>query len=77
MKILLDTNAYVGCKLNLEQVVSMITNAEHIYFSPLVLGELMFGFRNGSRFREDMEDLNIGIFDFRLPSRDRSLKVSF
>jgi len=58
MKILLDTNAYVGFKLNLEQVVNMIANAEHIYFSPVVLGELMFGFRNGSRFRENMEDLN-------------------
>lgn len=58
MKILLDTNAYVGFKLNLEQVVSMVANAQHIYFSPVVLGELMFGFRNGSRFRENMEDLN-------------------
>jgi tRNA(fMet)-specific endonuclease VapC len=58
MKILLDTNAYVGFKLNLEQVVNMVANAEHIYFSPVVLGELMFGFRNGSRFRENMEDLN-------------------
>lgn len=58
MKILLDTNAYVGFKLNLEQVVNMVATAEHIYFSPIVLGELMFGFRNGSRFRENMEDLN-------------------
>jgi len=58
MKILLDTNAYVGFKLNLEQVVSMIATAEHIYFSPVVLGELMFGFRNGTGFRENMEDLN-------------------
>ena len=58
MKILLDTNAYVGFKLNLEQVVEMIASAERIYFSPVVLGELMFGFRNGSRFRENMEDLN-------------------
>lgn len=58
MKILLDTNAYVGFKLNLDQVVNMIASAEHIYFSPVVLGELMFGFRNGTRFKENMEDLN-------------------
>jgi tRNA(fMet)-specific endonuclease VapC len=58
MKILLDTSAYVGFKLNLEQVVNLIASAEQIYFSPVVLGELMFGFRNGSRFRENMEDLN-------------------
>ena len=58
MKILLDTSAYVAFKLNLDEVVNMIANAEHIYFSPVVLGELMFGFRNGSRFGENMEDLN-------------------
>ena len=40
MKILLDTNAYVGFKHNPDQVVNMIANAEHIYFSPVVLGEL-------------------------------------
>lgn len=59
MKILLDTNAYVGFKLNVERVVSMIANAGHIYFSPVVLGELMFGFRNGSRFKENMEELDL------------------
>lgn len=59
MKILLDTNAYVGFKLNVEQVVNMIANAEHVYFSPVVLGELMFGFRNGSRFKENMEELDL------------------
>jgi tRNA(fMet)-specific endonuclease VapC len=58
MKILLDTNAYVGFKHNADQVVNMIANAEHIYFSPVVLGELMFGFRNGSRFKKNMEELN-------------------
>ena len=58
MKILLDTNAYVGFKLNLDQVVNMIATAEHIYFSPVVMGELMFGFRNGTRFKKNMEDLN-------------------
>jgi tRNA(fMet)-specific endonuclease VapC len=58
MKILLDTSAYVAFKLNLDEVVNMIASAEHIYFSPVVLGELMFGFRNGSKFRENMENLN-------------------
>jgi len=58
MKILLDTSAYVAFKLNLDEVVNMIASAEHIYFSPVVLGELMFGFRNGFKFRENMENLN-------------------
>ena len=36
----------------------MIANAELILISPIVLGELMFGFRNGSKFKKNMEDLN-------------------
>jgi tRNA(fMet)-specific endonuclease VapC len=61
MKILLDTNAYVGFKHNVEQVVNIIASAEQIYFSPVVMGELMFGFRNGSRFNENMEELKLFI----------------
>ena len=58
MKILLDTSAYVGFKCKIEDVVDIIANAELILFSPIVLGELMFGFRNGNRFKENMVDLN-------------------
>lgn len=58
MKILLDTSAYVGFKRNTTEVVGIIVNAESILFSPVVLGELMFGFRSGTRFKENMEDLD-------------------
>ncbi len=58
MKIMLDTNAYVGFKRNVVEIVEFIVGAELILFSPIVLGELMFGFRNGTRFKENMDDLN-------------------
>lgn len=58
MKILLDTNAYVGFKRNAIEIVEFIVGAELVLFSPIVLGELMFGFRNGMRFKENMDDLN-------------------
>jgi len=58
VKILLDTSAYVGFKRNVVEMVDFIVSAESILFSPIVLGELMFGFRNGTRFKENMEDLN-------------------
>ncbi len=58
MKILLDTTAYVGFKRNVVEVVEIIVGAELVLFSPVVLGELMFGFRNGTRFKENMADLN-------------------
>ena len=58
MKIMLDTSAYVGFKRNEVEMVKFIVSAEMILFSPVVLGELMFGFRNGMRFEENMDDLN-------------------
>ena len=58
MKILLDTSAYVGFKRGTEEVVDSVTGAEAVLFSPVVLGELMFGFRNGNRFKENMDELN-------------------
>ena len=58
MKIMLDTTAYVGFKRNDTRAVNMILQADRILFSPVVLGELMFGFRNGMRFIENMSDLN-------------------
>ena len=57
MKILLDTNAYVDFKRNVTEVVDVIVGAQTILFSPIVLGELMFGFRNGTRFKENMKEL--------------------
>jgi tRNA(fMet)-specific endonuclease VapC len=58
VKIMLDTSAYVGFKRNAVEMVDFIVGAELILFSPIVLGELMFGFRNGTRFKENMDDLN-------------------
>ena len=53
-----DTTAYVGFKRNDVETVTIILQAEQIFFSPVVLGALMFGFRNGTRFKENMADLN-------------------
>lgn len=58
MKILLDTGAYVGFKRNHPGLVDMIVNSEQVLISPVVLGELMFGFRSGSRFKKNMADLD-------------------
>ena len=58
MKILLDTSGYVNFKRNVSDVVEIIVKSEEILFSPVVLGELMFGFRNGIKFKENMEDLD-------------------
>jgi len=57
VKILVDTSAYVGFKRNRHEVVEKIVKSELVLFSPVVLAELMFGFRGGSRLKENMTDL--------------------
>jgi len=58
MKILLDTSAYVGFKRGMSKVVDIIVRSETVLVSSIVLGELMFGFRNGTKFRKNMADLD-------------------
>jgi len=58
VKIMLDTSAYVGFKRNAPEALEVIVKAELILFSPIVLGELMFGFRNGTQLEKNMVDLN-------------------
>lgn len=57
MKLILDTSAYVGFKLGHPELVEYLVRAESIFISPVVLGELMFGFRGGSRFEKNWEEL--------------------
>jgi tRNA(fMet)-specific endonuclease VapC len=59
MKLILDTNAYVGFKRGYAQLVEYILQADRIWMSPIVLGELMFGFRNGSRLAQNMDELRL------------------
>lgn len=58
MKLILDTSGYVGFKLGNPDIVDFLTRANIILISPVVLGELMFGFINGDRFKKNMEELN-------------------
>ena len=58
MKIMLDTSAYVGFKRNAVEAFVMIVIGDLFVFSPVVMGELMFGFRNGTRFKDNMDDLD-------------------
>ena len=58
IKILLDTSAYVRFKRNDAEIVEIITGAESVLFSSVVLGELLFGFRSGTRFKKNLTELN-------------------
>jgi tRNA(fMet)-specific endonuclease VapC len=59
MKLMLDTSGYVGFRLGIPDLIDFLTEARAILVSPVVLGELMFGFRLGTRFQKNMKELNL------------------
>ena len=53
MRILLDTSAYSAFMRGHEGVLDLVQRAERISVSPIVLGELLAGFRLGKRTRKN------------------------
>ena len=49
MRILLDSNAYSNLKRGHRRVAEIVRGSERILVPHVVIGELLFGFRNGSR----------------------------
>ena len=56
-KILLDTNCYTAYLAGDERVLSALAEAELVYMSIFVLGELFAGFRGGSRMQQNRDYL--------------------
>ena len=57
-KIVVDTNAYAQLLTGNEMVLDTIANAETVYMSIFVLGELFAGFSGGSKENQNRENLN-------------------
>jgi tRNA(fMet)-specific endonuclease VapC len=58
MKRMLDTNAYVALKRGNARIANLVRTSEQLVFSVVVVGELMFGFRNGNRYQQNVEELD-------------------
>jgi tRNA(fMet)-specific endonuclease VapC len=58
MKRLLDTNAYVELLKGNAAVADLVRNTERVAFSMVVVGELLFGFRNGNRYERNAAALD-------------------
>lgn len=57
VKLLLDTSAYSGFRRGVSSVVEKISDSDSVLISPVMLGELMFGFRKGGKFEQNMRML--------------------
>lgn len=55
--LLLDTNAYSRVMLGDEFALKVVNDAARIILCSAVLGELEFGFRNGTKYEENVESL--------------------
>ena len=57
MRVLLDLNAYSQLMLGREQVSRIVRDAEEVLLPVVVLGELLYGFRHGSRYERNAWDV--------------------
>lgn len=83
MKILLDTNAYSALKRGDTEVAGRVRRAEEILLSVVVVGELLLGFRLGTRFRKNVAELEafldnpyVSLVPVTLTSADRFARIA-
>ncbi len=57
MRICLDTNAYSALGNGKAEVIRVLEMAEEVVVPAVVVGELVFGFLRGNRFRRNEDDL--------------------
>ena len=58
VRVLLDTNAYAALMADRGPVADIVRRADVVLLSAVVLGELLFGFRNGTRYDENRVQLD-------------------
>ena len=57
MKILLDSNTYTLFTKGHDGVSRLVRDADEVLMSAVVVGELLYGFRNGTRLEENLATL--------------------
>ena len=58
MRVLLDSNAYSNLKRGHHRIVEIVRGSEEILLPLVVIGELLYGFRNGSRPDRNARELH-------------------
>lgn len=58
MRVLLDSNTYSHLKRGHHRIVEIVRGSEEIILPLVVIGELLYGFRHGSRREENIRELH-------------------
>jgi len=66
VKIVLDTNAYCLCDTGHEQALEMLDRATVLFLPTIVLGELYYGFKYGTRLEKNLDRLEKFIQEFEI-----------
>jgi tRNA(fMet)-specific endonuclease VapC len=73
VRLLLDTSAYSELRRGHSEIVGLVRRAQRLYLSSIVVGELLFGFRLGTRFAANSAELE----DLLAQPRVELLAVSY
>ena len=83
MTILLDTNADSALLRGHDEVADRVRRAERVLFSTVVAGELLLGFRLGTRLKKNMaeldaflENLHVSLVPVTLTTADRFARIA-
>jgi tRNA(fMet)-specific endonuclease VapC len=57
VRLLLDTDAYSALKRGHAAAADLVRRSDEVLLSTVVAGELLYGFRAGSRFERNRQDL--------------------
>ncbi|MBL7686270.1 MAG: type II toxin-antitoxin system VapC family toxin [Deltaproteobacteria bacterium] len=76
MKRVLDTNAYCYCDMGNKEALSLLETAHSIYLPTIVYGELYYGFKHGSRLKDNLKRLDSFIQEFDVELIPIDLKVA-
>ena len=82
MKLLLDTNAYTQMRRGSAGVATHVRGAGELLMSSVVLGEILYGFRHGSRteaneqsLREFLDMPRVGVLTVTETTADRYARI--
>ncbi len=83
MRILLDSNAYSHLKRGNSRVAELVRESAEILVPHIVIGELLYGFRNGSRMDRNVRELQafldnpyVAIAAMTLTTADRYSRIA-
>ena len=83
MRVLLDSNAYSHLKRGHHRIADIVRSSEQILLPLVVIGELLYGFRNGSRPERNTRELHafldhpdVSIAAMTLTTADRYSRIA-